>query len=135
MLSRRLLMPFIFAVIIAGGAVATSAKEWKKIDSTVISNHMDHATIFVPDPDVYDVRFRMVKLSVAKSAVRITRVVVTFGNDEQVEIALTDLIPVGGSTKDLNISGTRYVKRVDFWFDKDSLTGKNASVTLWAYPE
>ncbi len=131
MLTRRLLMPLIFMAVICATTVTASAKSWEKVDSTTIGRKMDHGTIF--NPHLNSVRYRMIKLTLSKSPVRFLRVVVTYGNDEHVQISLNDLVPAEGSTQDLTLPRIGYVKRVDFWYDPASLE-KTTSVTLFAYP-
>ena len=128
---RKLFISAIFLALICGTTMSVLAKGWEKIATMPVDRYSNHATIL--NPNLWDKKFRMIKLAVAKAPIRILRVVVTFGNDETVESKVSDLIADGGESMEMGIKGDRHVKRVDFWYEPASLGSKKAQVTLWAF--
>jgi hypothetical protein len=131
MSTKKLLPLFIFAIVTGVGTASVSAKGWEKLDSVLIDRKSDHSTIFVPNQ--WDHTFRMIKFTLTKGGVRITRVVATYGDNSGVEFKLNDVIPANGSTQELALPSPRYVKRVDFWYEPASLESKSATVQLWGF--
>jgi len=63
--------------------------------------------------------FRAVQLSVNGGSVRIHRLVVRYGDGTREELMIRSIIPSGGSTRPLRLSGyRRSLRSIDLWYGK-----------------
>jgi hypothetical protein len=78
---------------------------------------------FTRDHDVIDIHgndsFRKLRFRATDAPLNLQRLVVTYENGDPDTIAFTQEIPKGGWSRDIDLkgSGTRSIRRVDFWYD------------------
>ena len=76
--------------------------------------------------------FTKLKFKVKKAKVDFHKVVVVYGNGERMEVELRDKIPAGGETRAIDLRGRdRVIKKIIFFYDTDSRSGKRAVVRLF----
>jgi hypothetical protein len=110
-------------------ATPVVAQEWALLGSRNVRDRVDHDTIAATR-----VRgdFTGVKLTVERSAVQFTRLVLHFGNGGRREVDLRDLIPAGGETRVIELQGDdRVIRSVDFWYEAKSVGRRGAVVRLF----
>ena len=140
---RRLKLPLILALAMAGAFVVSAYAdekkvvpspglpgEWQVIGKVQADHTADHDAIIVKGP--YD-NFRKIKFIVTDAPVNIDRLVVTYDNGDPDRIPVRDSIAQGGESRviDLEGKGTRSIRKIEFWYDtKGSGKGK-ADVTVF----
>ena len=101
---------------------------WNELGSRVISAEADHDTIPV---SAALGAVRAVKLTVQRSDVRFTRMILRFENGDSLELRLHQLIPAGGETRTVHLKGEkRALRSVDFWYEPKTIGHRGALVEL-----
>ena len=122
---------FLVAVaLLAGGAPPlAAASRWELLGTRTVTDRLDHDSIAVTASEG---RFNALELRVLRIAVQFHRVVVRFANGEIQEVVLRDVIPAGGRSRVIDIVGAdRVIRSVEFWYDSQSLRGREGVVRLW----
>ncbi len=106
------------------------AGSWQIIGTTQAKFTADHDGIIVQGPFN---NFSSVKLKVTDAPLRLVKMVVTYDNGAPDNIETLYDIPRGGESRviDLRGVGERRIRRIDFWYDTQGLTGR-ANVTVFA---
>jgi len=101
---------------------------WNELGSRLISADADHDTIPV---SAALGAVRAVKLTVQRSDVRFTRMILHFENGDSLELRLHQLVPAGGETRTVRLKGAeRAIRRVDFWYEPKTIGHRGALVEL-----
>jgi hypothetical protein len=91
---------------------------------------------FTKDHDVIDIHgndsFRKLRFKAADAPLNLQRLVVTYENGDPDTIAFAQNIPKGGWSRDIDLkgSGTRSIRRVDFWYSTDGKGQGKSDVEL-----
>ncbi len=121
----------MFSLFVTAGATAVSA-QWQELGQRTVNFNADHDTVKVTWKKG---TFTALKLLVTKAPVHFSKVIVTFGNNEKQEIAWDDMMKPGDEGRPIDLVGnTRIIKKVDFWYDTESLGKKKSRVTLYGRP-
>jgi len=128
MVMRKFVIPLILFLFVGFGVTAVSA-QWRDVGSKEVDYKVDHDTLNVTG---WKGDFRRIRIGVTRAPVKFFRVVITYGNGATEEIPVRSLIKAGGFTnvKDLR-GGERVIKKVDFWYESESLNRQKALVTLY----
>ena len=103
---------------------------WRLIGQTQAKHTADHDTIIVAGP--YD-NFRKLKFKVTDARLNMQRMVVTYDNGVPDNIDVRQNIPQGGESRviDLRGTGTRSIRKIDFWYDTKGFLKGKADVTVF----
>ena len=97
-----------------------------EIGSRVVSADIDHDTIPV---SAAQGTVRAVKLTVQRSDLRFTRIILKFENGDPLELRLHQLVPAGGETRTVHLKDEqRAIRSVDFWYDPKTIGRRGALV-------
>jgi hypothetical protein len=125
---RKLFIPVLLLVMLAGGPTVGAAQDWKKLGQKDVDFHMDHDRIIARDKG----GIREIHMNVKYAPVKFQRVVINYTNGEKQEAEFLENVQVGHDTRSLSIEGTgRKIDSVDLWYETDSLGGKKAKVTVY----
>jgi hypothetical protein len=103
---------------------------WQVIGSMQASFRVDHDFILVKGP--FD-NFRAIKLKVSGAALQVHHLIVTFDNGGTDRIEVRERIRQGGESRviDLKGVGKRSIRRIDVWYDTQSLRRGKARLTVF----
>jgi len=103
---------------------------WRLIGTAEAGFQADHDGILVRGP--YD-DFRRIKFKVTGAPLNLQRLVVTYENGTPERIDVRSSIPEGGESRqiDLQGSGKRRIRRIDFWYDTKGFLKGKAHVTVF----
>jgi len=106
------------------------AGSWRAIGATEAGFQADHDGILVRGP--YD-DFRRIKFKVTGAPLNLQRLVVTYESGQPDRIDVRSNIPDGGESRqiDLQGSGKRRIRRIDFWYDTKGFLKGKAHVTVF----
>jgi hypothetical protein len=127
---RRLVVSLLVVglVVAAGAAIADAAGAWTRLGKRTVDDRVDHDRIVVTGDRG---RFTAIKIAVRKRGVEFRKVKVTFGNGQSQNVELKRVLPAGAETRVIDLNGgQRVIRRVDFWYDAQSLGGKAVVVLL-----
>jgi hypothetical protein len=118
----------IFALGI--GAATASAQEWVKLGDREVKDRSEQDTWHVGKGEG---EFHRIKIKVHDRAVRFYRLLVTFENGTTQEVPLRNVIPAGGESRAIDLTGNeRYIDKVDVWYEAQTYkNGRRSHVTLW----
>jgi hypothetical protein len=126
---RRLCVPFLLLVVAGLSAPPVSAGDWTKLGSRIVNDRLDHDTIVVTAAKG---DFRALKLFVHKTPVHILDMKVTFGNGGVQDVSIRSRIPAGGESRVIDLTGAdRVIRKVEFWYEANSLGRRRATIELW----
>ncbi len=125
-----------FGVLVAGAMLAgaavgvSSAASWVLLGERVVADRLDHDVIAVTGARG---TFSALKLVVRRRPVHFLDMKVHFANGSVQDVALRTVIPAGGESRVIELVGEeRIVKRVEFWYEANSIgAGKTALVRLF----
>jgi hypothetical protein len=103
---------------------------WRLIGTTHANHTADHDAIIVAGP--YDT-FRKLKFKVTDAPLNLYKMVVTYGNGVPDNIEVRQNIPKGGESRviELKGSGTRHIRKIEFWYDTKGLLNGKADVSVF----
>jgi len=101
---------------------------WVHIAKTKADFAKDHDKIEIHGND----SFRKLRFKTTDAPLDLTKLVVTYESGEPDTIAFAQNIPKGGSSRDIDLkaSGTRSIRRVDFWYSTDGKGQGKSEVEL-----
>ena len=77
-------------------------------------------------------RFRQLKIRVEDAAVDFQRVVVHYGNGTDEELQFCERVNPGGETRAMDLrGGNRFIKSVEFWYEKANWGSNRPTVKLY----
>ena len=111
------------------GAISAAA-QWHKVGSQEIDNTVDNHTLHVTE---WRDGFRKMRLGVTGAPVDFFRVIITYGSGITEENWINALIKSGefSHVKDLHLH-ERSVRKIEIWYEPESLEGQKAHVTMYA---
>lgn len=120
----------VFAQIaVAVDASAARRPRWELLGQRSVTDRVDHDTIAVTAAEG---TFRALKLRVKDRAVQFREMKIHFSNGHVQDVDLRRTIPAGGESRVIDIRGRdRVVRSVEFWYDAQALSGKQAEVELY----
>jgi hypothetical protein len=103
--------------------------QWRVIGQTHADHSADHDVIVVNGPGD---NFRKIKFKVTDAPLNIQYMLVTFDNGGRDRIDVRQSIPKGGESRaiDLKGSGTRSIRKIEFWYDTKGFLKGKADVTV-----
>jgi hypothetical protein len=103
---------------------------WEFLGERSVADRADHDVIAVTAAKG---TFRALRLRVEDRAVQFRDVKVHFGDGTTQDVTIRKVIPAGGESRVIDIRGRgdRVVRSVEFWYDAQSLSGKQATVKLY----
>jgi hypothetical protein len=110
----------VLALLLVAGIESSAYAQvgsYSELGSTHVNGQQDHDTIHVKNGG----SFRALQIRVGGSAVHFNRIIVRYWNGQLEQISVRDVIPAGGSSRDINLPGTRRViSTIGFWYEKAS---------------
>jgi hypothetical protein len=105
-----------------------AAGTWVHVGKTTADFGNDHDSIDIHGND----NFRKLRFKVTDAPLNLQRLVVTYTNGDPDTIAFAQDIPKGGSSRDIDLkgSGTRSIRRVEFWYSTDGKGQGKSDVEL-----
>ena len=116
---------FVFAF---SQAINAQRGRWIHLGDKHVDGKTDHDTISIGRSDG---RFHQLQIHVSDAAVDFQRVVVHYGNGEDEELQFRERINAGGSTRPLDLHGSRFIKSVEFWYEKANWGSRRPTVSLY----
>jgi hypothetical protein len=129
-MTKRLFMIAFSVLVLTAGTQIALAQDWKNLGTKEVKDKQEQDTWHVTAARG---QFRRIKLTVAKSPVKIERLEITYTSGQKEEKEIRTLIRAGGSTRVIDLDDhTRYIQKVDIWYEAASLApGRKSLVTLW----
>lgn len=127
---RTLSLAALFTVLLAACASAPGpGRDWVALGQRSVTDRLDHDHITVT---ARRGDFRRLKITVERAPVEISRMVVHYGNGERHAVQLRARIGAGGESRAIDLPGRdRVIRSVEFWYDAETLGGRQAVVRLW----
>ena len=116
---------FVFAF---SQAINAQRGRWIHMGDKHVDGKTDHDTISIGRSDG---RFHQLQIHVSDAAVDFKRVVVHYGNGEDEELQFRERINAGGSTRALDLHGSRFIRSVEFWYEKANWGSRRPTVSLY----
>ena len=121
-MKKTLLVTSVLVLVLATVGSASAARLWVHLGDRSVTDRVDHDVIVVTGDRG---TFTALRLAVRKRAVQFHRVRVVFGNGEVQELELRQVIPAGGESRVIDLAGgSRVIRRVELWYDAQSLGGR-----------
>lgn len=121
-----LLAAFIGLVMFCSSEVSA---QWRSLGFKQVDNQRDKDTFQVGESRG---QFRSIQFRAIRANVRISRVVVHYGNDQRVELDAPDLIRAGARSRALDLKGERRrIHSVEIWYRSTGAGGRKAYVYLY----
>lgn len=132
---RRRALPVAALLALLTTACASTpgpGRDWVALGQRSVTDRLDHDRIAVT---ARRGDFRRLKLTVERAPVEVSRMVVHFGNGERHTVQLRARIGAGGESRAIDLPGRdRVIRSVEFWYDAETLGGRQAVVRLWGLP-
>lgn len=101
---------------------------WQFLGEAHVDGRTDHDNISVGDRGV----FRSIQLRVENGPIEFDHVVVHYENGRSEELRVRQVIPAGGSTRDIDLRGDRRnIRSVELWYGKAAPHKGRPRVTLY----
>jgi hypothetical protein len=132
------LLTLTAATVLALGVPAMAASDvnpreapagtWVHVGKTSADFGKDHDIIDIHGND----SFRKLRFKVTDAPLHLTRMVVTYENGDPDTVAIDQNISKGGWSRDLDLkgSGTRSIRKVDFWYSTNGKGQGKSDVEL-----
>ena len=123
----------VITAIVLGAALACASTggaqgDWVFLGQREVADRADHDQIMVTASEG---DFESIRLEVRRRPVQFHRVVVHYGNGTHQEMELAAVIPAGGQSRIIDLTGDeRHIRSVEFWYDAQS-GGRRAIVRLF----
>ena len=116
-------------LLLVAAQAGIAAAQWVTLGHRVVNDRLDHDAIAVGGGRG---DFTAIKLKVAHSAVHFRSVKIHFANGGTDDVELRVVIPAGGESRVIDVSGDdRVIRSVEFWYEAESLRkGERATVRL-----
>lgn len=101
---------------------------WELLGARTVTDKVDHDSVAAADQGT----FRSLKIVVEGRAVQFRDVKVHFAHGGVQHVELRNVIPAGGASRVIDIEGRdRVIRRVEFWYDAQSILGQRATVRVY----
>jgi hypothetical protein len=132
-MTKRLFIIAFSAFLFIAGATFASAQnrgKWVDLGTKEVKASSEQDTWHITSARG---QFRRIKLTVAKSAIRIGRLQIRYASGQDEDIEVRQNIPAGGSTRNIDVDGrNRFIKEVNVWYETIGPNPRRtARVTLW----
>lgn len=108
----------------------TNGGGWLIVGTTEAVHNTDHNSIVIKKEAILN--YKKLKVTVRNAPLTITKMTVLYDSGEEETIAIPMDIPKNGESSTFDIkSGTRTVKRIDFWYDSTDFTKGKVEVTVF----
>lgn len=108
----------------------TNGGGWLIVGTTEAVHNTDHNSIVIKKEAVLS--YKKLKVTVRNAPLTITKMTVFYDSGEEETIVIPMDIPKNGESATFDIkSGTRTVKRIDFWYDSTDFTKGKVEVTVF----
>lgn len=119
---------FLLQAVLPSDVLAKRHKGWEMLGQQTVNDRLDHDTIQAGKQGT----FRSLKIRVESRAVEFRDLKIHFANGDTQDVALRQVIPAGGESRVIDIKGgDRTIRRIDFWYDAQSLAGHKAVVKVY----
>jgi hypothetical protein len=128
---KRKALPVIAILVLVFGASQTfnAQRGWIHLGDKHVDGKSDHDKISVGTSDG---RFRQLQIRVEDAPVDFQRVVVHYGNGTDEELQFRQRINPGETTRAMDLrGGTRFIKSVEFWYEKADWGSRRPTVRLY----
>lgn len=106
-----------------------SATDWKQLGRRAVTDRVDHDEIVVGADEG---RFTAIRLAARRTAIKVRRIVVHFGNGETQTFERNYTVPRGDRGPVLDFEGgKRVIRRVSFTYEAASIGRRGAVMVLW----
>jgi hypothetical protein len=106
-----------------------AVKEWVLLGERSVSDRVDHDTIPVT---IARGNFHRLKITVRQHPIRILHLVVHYGNGNPDTLEIRQLIPAGGESRAIDLrGGDRVIRKIEFWYETQSLGRQPAIVRVY----
>ena len=124
------LLGLVLALVVPQAAQARRGRNsWTLLGERRVTDRLDHDTIVVTAARG---DFRHLQLRVFERPVQFHKVVVHFGSGADQTLQLREVIPAGGRSRVIDLTGCdRVIRSIDLWYDAQSLRGKPALVKVF----
>jgi hypothetical protein len=128
MLVKKMFVPLMLLMFVMAGATVASA-QWERLGDKDVAFTVDHDTVDLPEKKGY---IKEVRFSVEKAPVNFKRVLITFRDGEKMDVEFLEKLVDGGESRAITLEGAnRSIKRIDFWYETATPSGKQAKVIVW----
>jgi hypothetical protein len=111
----------LLGALFAADASAGRRRGWELLGERTVSDAVDHDAISA----IGQGSFRAIKFKVEGRAVELRDVKIHFASGGIEDVEIRRVIPAGGESRVINIRGRdRVIKRIELWYDAQSLGGK-----------
>lgn len=128
----RMIRPLVAGclLVVLGALTAVAAERWELLGKAAVADRLDHDSIAVTAARG---DFHAIKLAVERAPVHFISVKIHFGNGETQDVELRSVVPAGGETRSIDVTGAeRVIRRVEFWYEAESVRRhKGAVVRLY----
>lgn len=120
----------IITLCLLAAGYAKGATGWERLGSRDVDFRGDHDRIEVGRNEG---RFKQLQIRVKDAPIEITNMVVTFGNDEKLNLKMNHRFAEGSGTRSIDLPGDRRtIKRIDFNYRSISRRDGKGSVEVYA---
>lgn len=123
--NRRFVVLSLLALSLVALALPAAAGyrgRWVLLGERSVNDKIDHDTIVVTAARG---RFRQLEVRVLERAVQFRDMKVHYGDGFVQDVEIRNVIPAGGSSRTIDLSGgKRVIRSIEFWYDAQSLGGK-----------
>lgn len=131
MLRKIVILSSVLFVFVLSASTA-NAQGWTSFGTKEVKDRSEQDTWHI---GAGKGEFRRIKIAVHNRAVRFYRLRVTFKNGGTQEIELRNLIPAGGESRAIDLTGNdRFIDKVDVWYEAYTpRRGVRSAVTLYGW--
>lgn len=127
-IKKHLIPLLVLVAALAAGALSVSAQDWVKLGEKDVDFKIDKDSI---DAD-HKGRIREIHLRVMNAPVKFKRVVINYKDGKTQELEYLEDVQIGTHSRSITIEGDgTAIKRIDLWYETDSLGGKKAKVSVY----
>lgn len=125
---KRVNIALAAALATVGVAAASPAGAWTLIGVREVTDRVERDEIVLPGPR----DFRQIKFCVKRNPVEFHDVDVYFANGGHQDIAMREVVPAGGCTRDIDLAGgDRNITRIVFKYEETSARRARATVRVF----
>ncbi len=112
----------------ASAARRRAGRGWELLGTRSVTDRVDHDSIHAAGQGT----FRSLKIVVEGRPVQFRDVKIHFAHGDVQHVELRNVIPAGGASRVIDIERRdRVIRSVEFWYDAQSILGKQATVKVY----
>lgn len=125
---RMMNVTLVASLSLAANAFATPAGAWTLLGVREVTDRVENDAIVLPGPR----DFRQIKICVKRNPVEFHDVDVYFANGGHQDIAMREVVPAGGCTRNIDlVGGDRNITRIEFRYEETSVRRARATVSVY----